>query len=104
MKDVFLDPYNLLYFIIAFVLGIFIFILCKYRKKLRLPCSVKREGSGKIEKFVPMYGMVEQLVLAKTEGDGYTYRDVSSAPMFDNTNEVTINNKHYPTLKLADVK
>ncbi|CAC5365680.1 unnamed protein product [Mytilus coruscus] len=80
-------------------IGIIIFILCKYRKKL--PCSAKRGSGCKMQNVAPKYDRVSQLVSAKTEGDVNTSRDVPSAPMLDNSKEEVANNL-YPLLKLAE--
>ena len=93
--------HSLIYFVIALLVGIFIFILCKYRKKLRLmlPCSTKSESGEKLKNFTPKYGIVGQLVSAKTGSDGSTLRDVASAPMLGNPKDETHNNV-YPVLNL----
>ncbi|CAG2205199.1 unnamed protein product [Mytilus edulis] len=91
--------YNVIYLVISLLLGIVIFILCKYRKKL--PCSVKRGSGCKMQNVAPKYDRVSKLVSAKTEGDVNTSRDVPSAPMLDNSKEEVANNL-YPLLKLAE--
>ncbi|VDI59909.1 Hypothetical predicted protein [Mytilus galloprovincialis] len=91
--------YNVIYLVISLLLGIVIFILCKYRKKL--PCSVKRGSGCKMQNVASKYDRVSKLVSAKTEGDVNTSRDVPSAPMLDNSKEEVANNL-YPLLKLAE--
>lgn len=91
--------YSLIYFVIALLVGVAIFICCKCRKRLRLPCSAKREGGERKNDFAPKYGVLGQLVSAKTEGDVTTNRDVASAPMLGNPKD-EIQNNVYPVLKL----
>jgi len=93
--------HSLIYFVIALLVGVAIFICSKCRKRLRvrLPCSAKREGGERKNDFAPKYGVVGQLVSAKTEGDVTTNRDVASAPMLGNPKD-EIQNNVYPDLKL----
>ena len=92
--------YVLIYAVIALLVGIIIFIVCKYkgRLRLRLPCSAKREGSERVKNFAAKYDRVAQLVSVKTEGDVTTNRDVASAPMLASQKDDPPNNM-YPVLK-----
>ncbi|CAG2230956.1 unnamed protein product [Mytilus edulis] len=93
--------YTLIYLFGALLVGIAMFIICKYRRKVRfcLSCSARRGGGEKVMNFAAKYDKVGHLVSAKTEGEVTTNRDVASAPMLVNHKEDTQNNI-YPVLKL----
>lgn len=91
--------YSLFYFVIALLVGVAIFLCFKCRKRLRLPCSAKREGGKQKNDFAQKYDVMGQQLSAKTDGDVTTNRDVASAPMLGNPTDEIPNNV-YPVLKL----
>lgn len=92
--------YTLIYVSVALLAGVIIFLICKFKNRLGIPCSAKREGSKREKSFATKYDEIGQLVLVKTEGDVTTFREAASALLKDDAPNNNNNNNVYPVLKL----
>jgi len=96
--------YTLIYVSVALLAGVIIFLICKFKNRLGIPCSAKREGSKREKSFAAKYDEMGQLVSVKTEGDVTTFREAASAPLIGNLKDDATNNNNnnnvYPVLKL----
>jgi len=86
--------YTIIYISVALLAGVIIFLICKFKRRLGLPCSAKREGSKREKNFAAKYDKMGQLVSVKTEGDATTFTEAASAPLLGTHQEDTPNNNN----------